>query len=68
MTQFQVNTDSIAEKAFELLTVKSATILSLFSVGCGDGRFDKVMLTKQLSKLPNLTIHYLGMKRYVIYN
>ena len=58
-----MNTDSIVEKAFEMLTVKPATTLSLCSIGCGDGRFDKVVLTKLLSKLPDLTIHYLGMKR-----
>lgn len=46
-----------------MLTVKPATTLSLCSIGCGDGRFDKVVLTKLLSMLPDLTIHYLGMKR-----
>ena len=52
----------MAEKACQLIPIKSTqtSTFRIFSIGCGDGRFDIKILETIIDRFPDLKIQYIG--------
>ena len=55
------NINYVVEQASEMIAANQSKTFCLGSIGCGDGRFDKNVLTQLLEKYPNLDLHYIGV-------
>ena len=55
------NINYVVEQASEMIAANQSKTFCLGSIGCGDGSFDKEVLTQLLEKYPNLDLHYIGV-------
>ena len=51
----------VVEQASKMIAANKSSTFCLGSIGCGDGGFDKEVLTQLLEKYPNLDLHYIGV-------
>ena len=56
-----MNVELIVEAASEMITTQWKQTFQLSSIGCGDGEFDKRVLTRLTKAFPNVNIQYLGV-------
>ena len=56
-----MNIDHIVEKAYHLLRTRPGPLFRICSIGCGDGRFDKEVLTRVSEQFPDTRLQYIGM-------
>jgi len=55
------NINYVVKQASEMIAANQSKTFRLGSIGCGDGHFDKNVLTQLLEKYPNLDLHYIGV-------
>ena len=55
------NINYVVEQASEMVAANQSNTFCLGSIGCGDGSFDKEVLTQLMEKYPNLDLHYIGV-------
>ena len=55
------NISYVVEQASAMIDENKKTTFRICSIGCGDGYFDKEVLTQLLRKYPHLDIQYLGL-------
>ena len=56
-----MNVELIVETASEMITTQRKQTFQLCSIGCGDGEFDKRVLTRLTKAFPNVNMQYLGV-------
>ena len=55
------NINHVVEQASKMIAANKSSTFCLGSIGCGDGSFDKEVLTQLLEEYPNLDLHYIGV-------
>ena len=56
-----MNIDYIVEKACHLLKTSPGPPFRICSIGCGDGKFDKKVLTRILEQFQDTKLQYMGV-------
>lgn len=55
------NVDLIVETASEMITTQHMKTFQLCSIGCGDGEFDRRILSRLTTAFPNVRLQYVGV-------